>query len=73
MELGGKGERQEAREISCFTFQSLTPQGTLEGGARGTEAFVVTYLYDITKPAVKARVPECGNKSSVERLLGACE
>ena len=40
---------------------------------RSTEAFVATYLYDITKPAVKARVPKCGNKSSVERLLGACE
>lgn len=40
---------------------------------RSTEAFVATYLYDITKPAVKGRVPKCGNKSSVERLLGACE
>jgi hypothetical protein len=40
---------------------------------RSTESFVATYLYDITRPDEKMRIPQCVNKSSVERLLGACE
>jgi len=40
---------------------------------RSTEAFVATHLYDITKPDEKTPMPKCENKSSVKRLLGACE